>query len=194
MGVTFNGSGKLIICDAGTTSLDMKDVYSRWKQWVITSDNAKYPEAFSAIGGDSLVGGKFLGTTYFLENGWKIRPQEANHTLSVTGNLYSRDGSSPFVSTLGSFNVRIEMQVSNLVDQVATTGAAFDVNDIWAFPLEGTFTAQEVLRLMASALAGKLSGAGSGVVTIRDINDTKDRIVANVDSNGNRSTVNVNAT
>jgi hypothetical protein len=42
---------------------------------------------------------------------------------------------------------------------------------------------------MASVLAGKSSGGGSATVRFRDLADTKDRIEADVDSNGNRTSV-----
>jgi hypothetical protein len=55
--------------------------------------------------------------------------------------------------------------------------------------VETSFSTRQSLRLMFAALVGKLSGAGTSTITIRDVNDTKDRIVATVDSNGNRSVV-----
>lgn len=124
MAYTFDGTNKLIIISSGTTTVDAKDLYSRWKDWVVLSDNAKYLGAMSVLGGDPLPGGRYLGTTYFIENGWKIRPYEGNHTLVLSGNLYSRDGSDPFVNTLGNYNVRIMLTVSNLVDTVATGGGS----------------------------------------------------------------------
>lgn len=118
--VTFDGPNKLIVADAGVTDLDVKvDLYSDWKEWVILSDNSKFLTAFSAVGGEDLPGGNFLGSTFFLENGWKIRPDEATHVLTVDGNLYARDGSDPYVDTLGAFTVRIQQKFSNLVDTVS---------------------------------------------------------------------------
>lgn len=122
MAYTFDGPNKLIILSSGTTVCDIKDMYSRWKEWVATSNNSKYLPAMSVLGGDPLPGGRYLGTTYFLENGWKVRPYEGNHTLSISGNIYSRDGTDPFVNTIGSYNVRIMLVVSNLVDTVSTGG------------------------------------------------------------------------
>lgn len=122
--VDFNGPSKLIIVHTGITEVDVKvDLYSDWKEWVIVGDNSKYPIAFSAIGGDPIGGGKFLGTTFFLENGWKIRPYEGDHRLDIAGNLYDRGGGNPFVSTLGDFNVVINTTTSNIVDTVETGGS-----------------------------------------------------------------------
>ncbi len=121
--VTFDGDNKIIIVNTGETSISVDtDIYSDWKNWVLQSDNIKYPIALSAIGGDPIGGARYLGSTFFLENGWKLRPYEGNHTLTVSGNLYTRDGSSPFIQTVGSYNVLISMQVSNLIDTVSTSG------------------------------------------------------------------------
>jgi hypothetical protein len=55
--------------------------------------------------------------------------------------------------------------------------------------VESTYTADEVIKIMASALAGKVSGAGSGVETFKGLDGTTDRIVSTVDSSGNRTSV-----
>jgi predicted nuclease of predicted toxin-antitoxin system len=49
------------------------------------------------------------------------------------------------------------------------------------------------MRLVVAALAGKVSGAGGTTVTIRDTADTKNRIVATVDSDGNRTAITFDA-
>jgi len=60
---------------------------------------------------------------------------------------------------------------------------------VWAQILETGYSAEDILRLFAAALAGKVSGAGGATITFRDINDTVDRIVADVDSSGNRTNI-----
>lgn len=50
-------------------------------------------------------------------------------------------------------------------------------------------TPRQALRLMLAALVGKLSGAATTTVKIRDTGDSKDRVTATVDSDGNRSAV-----
>ena len=42
---------------------------------------------------------------------------------------------------------------------------------------------------MASALAGKVSGAGSGIETFKGLDGATNRIVSTVDVNGNRTAV-----
>lgn len=55
--------------------------------------------------------------------------------------------------------------------------------------VEGTTTVRQSLRLANAANAGKLSGAATTSVTIRDLADSKDRIAATVDEDGNRTAV-----
>lgn len=62
-------------------------------------------------------------------------------------------------------------------------------NAVWSLAIETGYTAKQSMRLMLSALAGKLSGAATATVTIRNAADSKNRIVATVDSDGNRSAV-----
>lgn len=55
--------------------------------------------------------------------------------------------------------------------------------------VETSYTPRQALRLILAALAGKLSGAATTTIAIRDVNDSKDRITATVDSNGNRTAI-----
>jgi len=55
--------------------------------------------------------------------------------------------------------------------------------------IETGVSLRETMRLVLSALAGKLSGAPGTTITIRNVTDDKDRIVATVDSSGNRSSI-----
>lgn len=55
--------------------------------------------------------------------------------------------------------------------------------------IETSWTVRQGLRVMLASMAAKLSGAATSTVSIRDVGDTKDRIVATVDANGNRSAI-----
>jgi hypothetical protein len=114
---TFDGYARLIICNDGVTSVSVEEMYSRWCDWVAQADNFKWAQAIRYVGGDAISATKNLGVTFFLINGWRIRPYEGDHRLVVEGNLYTDPaGQSPFVTTRGGFNVTVEMQVSSLVD------------------------------------------------------------------------------
>jgi hypothetical protein len=77
-------------------------------------------------------------------------------------------------------------------DQMALTAAAIDA--ILDDAMEGTLTVRQALRIILAAAAGKLAGAATTSVTVRDQADTKNRISATVDADGNRSAVTVDGT
>ena len=65
---------------------------------------------------------------------------------------------------------------------------------VWNYPLGDGYTAGEMMRVFAAVLAGKVSGAGTGTETFKSINDSKNRLVSVVDSNGNRTNITIDAT
>lgn len=88
-------------------------------------------------------------------------------------------------------------------DAITSTGlAASAANEIAdaaldrADAVETGLTLRQALRLIAAAVAGKLSGGGTSTVTIRNaVADSKDRIVATTpDANGNRTAITVDLT
>ena len=160
---TFDGPNKRITCGNGVVSFSAGEVYSRWKQWTADGDHAKYVEAFGgSVGGESLGGGVYVGSYYFIKNGWVIRPHEANHTLVVSGNLYPvPDTASIFTSTVGSYTILVSMRTSSLTQQVvsSTGGAsAADVADaVWG----------EDISTYGSGTAGKVvtdTGNNAGII------------------------------
>lgn len=180
MAYAFDGAERLITLTAITT-LDVKDLYSRWKEWLKDTDEAHNAIAFLSVGGQpiSLSAGTEIPAYLYLTNGWKIRPQEADHTLNVVnGVLLTDDDSDPFVDTVGAYTVRINYQQP--VQSISTSLSA---------EVEPGWSEKAIMRLIAAALAGKLSGAPGGPIVIRDVNDLVDRIVATVDANGNRTAV-----
>jgi hypothetical protein len=59
--------------------------------------------------------------------------------------------------------------------------------DFLAEPVETGATVAESLRLANSVLGAKVSGAGTGTETFRDLADTKDRVISTVTPEGNRT-------
>ena len=60
--------------------------------------------------------------------------------------------------------------------------------------VEGSYTLRQMMRLIAGALGSKVSGAATTTITFRDLGDSKDRIVATVDADGNRSAITLDLT
>jgi hypothetical protein len=60
--------------------------------------------------------------------------------------------------------------------------------------IEGSTTLQQSLRLANSANGAIVAGAATASLTIRDLADTKDRVTATVDADGNRTAVSLDLT
>ena len=135
MAYTFDAANKLVILSSGTVAMSVRDVYSRWKEWVQTSDNSKYLPAFTTTGGDPIdpSAGTSIPAYMFLVNGWRIRPQEADHTLNVSdGVLVVNGGGDPFVNTTGSHVVRINYSQPVQAITVSTGGGVATAEEIAA--------------------------------------------------------------
>jgi hypothetical protein len=72
--------------------------------------------------------------------------------------------------------------------------AADAMDEFWDEVMEGTTTARQSMRLANSANGGKVAGAATTNVTIRDLADSKNRVDATVDADGNRSAVTLDLT
>jgi hypothetical protein len=132
MGYSIDGATKVITLTAGTITFSVRDLWSRWVDWSAVSDNSKYLPAFSSLGGDDIdvSAGTFIPIYCFVENGWKIKPQEASHTLNVTdGILLVNGGGDPFMDTTGSYIVRVNYSQPVQAISFVAAGAATLTNE-----------------------------------------------------------------
>jgi hypothetical protein len=127
MTIQFDGQSKIISLSTGTTSLSIRDLWSRWVDWLSISDNSKYPIAMEQVGGNPIdtAEGIYIPIFIFLKNSWKLRPQEANHTLTVSdGIIVVEGGGDPFVATLGTYTIRVNYRQPVQALTVATGGGS----------------------------------------------------------------------
>lgn len=120
MAIGFDPVTKRIILDS--PSVTAEQIWSAWENWAVLSDNLKYGPVMTHVGGDELGGGLYIPNYIFLENGWRVRPMEANHTLVITGNLFVKGGGVPVVNTLGTYNVSVQYTVPVQAQAIATGG------------------------------------------------------------------------
>jgi len=106
-------------------------------------------------------------------NGYKIEFEDGQYTVNLT------NANSDIASNL------VQNQVS--VRDRTVTGAS--PQEFWGYLLEGDYAAQELMRIITSAVAGKGGAVNATTFRYRDIADTKDRIDATVDGTGNRTNV-----
>jgi len=119
------------------------------------------------------------------EDGSKILLEISGPTLTALGwGISSITGVATFTGTRYATGT-LEASITPFTELSPQSLASA----VWAQALEAGYTAEEMMRVMSAALAGEVSGAGTATVTIRDIGDTTDRIVASVDGTGNRTAV-----
>lgn len=120
MAITLDGASKRILLDSA--SVTAAEVWSRWADW--HADNPQWPLAFRQVGGDALGGGLYIPPYYFLQNGWRVRPMESSHNLTITGNLFVDGGGVPVVSTLGTYQVNVNYTVPVQAQGIASSGSS----------------------------------------------------------------------
>jgi hypothetical protein len=109
LGMVFDPGAKQIILE--TDSVSATTLWSRWVDWFLTGSNSQWDPAFRQVGGDDLGSGLLIPPYFFLLNGWRIRPREANHNLTITGNLFVDGGGVPVGPTLGVYQVNVNYTV-----------------------------------------------------------------------------------
>lgn len=110
----FDGQNRIISLNLGVVDFEVSDMYSKWKEWASIGSNAKFANAFNVVGGEPInpEGTQVISPYFFFINGWKLRPQEAPHQLTINGNLLSLDGTQPTIPTIGGFEVFVRTLLS----------------------------------------------------------------------------------
>lgn len=160
MAITIDPANKRIILDSA--SVTAQAIFVAWADWMLLSDNSKYLPAFSATGGDDLGSGLSIPPYFFLLNGWRVRPMESSHNLTITGNLFVEGGGVPVVSTLGTYQVNVNYTVPVQAQGISTSGGggatAAEVADEIMARLAATTIPVDVKKINAVTL----TGAGTG--------------------------------
>jgi hypothetical protein len=120
-------------------------------------------------------------------NGVAAIKAETASIQSDTNDLQTTVADLPTNAELATALAAADDAVLAAIDALPT--AAENADAVWDEQVDGTTTARQSMRLQNSAAAGKVSGAATTEVTIRDLADTKDRIVATVDGDGNRTAI-----
>lgn len=137
------------------------DLYSDAKEdWLANPALMNFEFPFTTIGGNELSDVLEAGDYYFLRTdlGWRIRPNEADHTFTLTGNVYPIDPADDIiVPTSSAATVATILERSQLtqtvVDQINQTASA-----VWATPVDGVVSGSfgEVMRSQAFNGHGKV--------------------------------------
>ena len=164
----------------------LADLYSRYKEWVLAG-NSSASLAFTTVGGDIPAIPLYL----FLENGWRIVPQAADHALTVSGGILEvQGGGDPFVDPVGSFKIRLKLQTPGIAIGYSSTGgvtgstgpdAATIADAVWQRGIEAGFTAEQMMRLLMSFAAGNATSLNGPSPVFKSLDGTKTRLAGIVD-------------
>ena len=144
----------------------------------VTLSGVTYARVFEMVNGYTITF-QDTGTPY------TVRCVGANHNIADVKNVNNVSliiGNSAGLITVASgsgLDAGQDAKLTAINAQLTNIEAGLDHN--------------ELLRLIAAILLGKVSGAGSGTESFRDLADSKNRVVAQVDVDGNRSSVTLDA-
>lgn len=131
MSYTFDAANKRVVCSADHAEIALSDLWSRWKDWVM-SGHAEVALAFDTVGGEITAIPLYL----FPINGWKIKLPEANITVRVTGGiLATADLSDPFINPTGSYTVRVEREAPGIAIGYSSGGGGGGATaaEVWSY-------------------------------------------------------------
>ena len=160
---TFDRANKIIQVNS-TNSFSAEEVYSAWKSWTVddsldsaNENPAGYDPAFGAsVGGQPIGASTQVGSYFFLQNGWKIKPYDIDHTLVVSGNLFCLPANFGLFEPVSGRSIVIGMKTSSLTQQVSTLDNQVLVDDVadavWDSPTSSHETAGTFGKLVGKLL------------------------------------------
>lgn len=139
------------------------------------------------------LGGAIFPAVAFI-NGWTLQFPAGNYTVKG-GNLTATINpvAGCYVDRTQSAAYAVSSALGSSTGPSAEDIAAATVNMLTSRIIENGHTSDDLMRLMASVLLGKVTGAGTGTERFRDLANTKDRVVATIDNSGNRTAIALDA-
>lgn len=117
----------------------------------------------------------------------------ASASISMTATASALGWCTASLSTavaLSASSYALGIMEASIEPPIALEASAWSAQMLDQELVETGMTVRQTLRLLAAAMGGKVSGAGTGTITFRNaIADDADRIVATVDGSGNRTAV-----
>lgn len=166
--------------------------------------------AIKAVLPTALVGGRIdasigavasgvISATSFAANALDAVWSTATRLLSAGTNIVLAKGTgvtgftdlsaSDVRSAVGLASANLDSQLSTISLQIPSANTVADATLDRTDGIETSYTLRSATRLILAAISGRVSGGGTAAETVRDINNTKNRLVYTVDANGNRTNV-----
>ena len=195
-----------IYLHADTVGVDLEpmDIYTEMRTLRRTIESLRPYDVFlSAKGRDPKGSGKFTERYVVCNQGTRIIPYDTTQILTVVGTIITDDeqeGVACFDRSPLSPTTQVDINyIPKQVEIIeVNTGSGITQQDkdditagVWQEVMDAGFSYEVAMKAMASVLAGKLSGAGTGTESFRDLADLIDRVISVCDENGNRTSVTI---
>lgn len=122
--------------------------------------------------------------------------------LQATADLSGSGGADGTITAFAELIAEIEgiggvdailTALGELSADIVVTGTGLTTGNVgqavWQEILEAGYSAEDIMRIMASVLAGTVSGAETSTVTFKGIDGATSRVISDTDANGNRLSV-----
>jgi hypothetical protein len=200
----YDYTNQIIDIPYGTTEVLILTLISDIRNAESTANGVTYGQIATASGNESLGGTVAVGITVNLLDNWQIRFAAGNYVARVSGgNLVGGPGGDPIAYSVGVQVLLLQSAASTTV-LVNSGGSGLSTeqnaklmsipSDSWAKVIEAGLSAEELMRLISAVLIGKCSGANGDTITFLDLLGVKPRVIASVDSDGNRTGIIKDAT
>jgi len=157
----------------------------------LTANGSLVISLAASLSGSGTVSGSdlkaFLGLAASLSGSGAVSQAALKAKGNLTAALSGAGDLDALATALGTLSASITSS-GELLTTANVGNAVLDALN----GVEDDWTLRQALRIILSALGGKVSISGN-TVTFRDVNDTADRITATTDSNGQRTAVTLDA-
>jgi hypothetical protein len=184
---SINGETRRIYLKSGVSNYyPIDDIYQEYKRLRATDENLrKYFPLLRAEGNIPKGSGAFTPRYVVLINGTKIVPFNESLQLNQLGDMITDnpdvDATLYDISTL---TVAKPIFIKPAEAEIIQIGGGGNTANMWEQVIENGYTAEQIMRMLASVMAGKSTildnGNGSATIVFRDLNDTVNRITTNV--------------
>ena len=158
-GISFDTDRLHIVLGTAKTSYSAAEIWTAWVDW--HPSHPQWPLAMAQKGGDAIGGGLFSPLYFFMLNGWRVRPMEADHDLDITGNLAVEGGGRPVVRTLGAYQVNTFLIVPERAQGIATSGSTGPSAADIAAAILSAAQITPIYSDIRKVLGGQVVGAGT---------------------------------
>lgn len=131
----------------GLSSLNVaSELYSALKDdWHSTAALQKLRFPLEPVAGDQITASESIGKYVFVNNqdGWRLRPYDADQELSITGNVFARDNTLPLWLSRTGRTIIIQLERSSLATVASAGIEPYWVMDNHVYDANGNLTQAE---------------------------------------------------